>query len=130
MLGLSGRFSPRIDTREVGTLRVKLTGPEGSYTMEVPSGSLRANSRGTTGIYSNERFAFTVSAATTGLTFFALRATDPGLLEVLGGDIAVKITMQGYAVGSRLDCSSKVSSGREVVTCETPSAGTARRLVR
>jgi hypothetical protein len=129
-LGMTGRFNPRIDTREVGALQVRLVGDRGSYTMSVPADALRANSRGTTGIYSNSTFSITLSGATKEQTFFSLRSSDPALADVVGGAVAVHVTMQGYSVGGRMACSSKKSSSKVVTTCDTQSTSSTRRLIR
>jgi hypothetical protein len=128
-LGLTGRFAPRVDTRTVGAIRIKLTAGDAAYVMEVPDGMLRANSRGTTGTYSNETFAITLSGATQEQTYFSLRANDPALAEILGESLAVKVILQGYSVGTRLDCAVKQSSSREVASCERAPTSSSRRLL-
>src|SRR5581483_9072012 len=129
LLGMTGRFSPAIDTRETGALQVKLTGSQATYVMTVPAGALRTNSRGTIGSYSNGTFAISLSSISQGDTYFGIRSTDPAVAALVDGDVAVSISMQGYSVAGRMECVTRSASSKRVATCETAREASSRKAL-
>ncbi len=130
ILGLTGRFAPRIDTRSTGDVRFELVGTKGSYALDVPAKNLRSNGNGALVTYVAGQVGFTLGGASRNETFVSFRTTDPEVLDVRGGDIVVKVSARGYQVAGRMVCKTKSYSSKDVVQCETTTASSLRRAMR
>src|SRR5262249_1931630 len=127
ILSLDGRFAPRVDTRAMGDLKVELSGDRSSYSVTVLQQDVRASAQGTLALCSPDEVGLTLKAVSPTQTFVSLRSTDDAVAALPGGSLSVKISLQGYKVGARLQCLTYASSGRDVTRCETADQAAIRR---
>lgn len=130
ILGLTGRFAPRLDTRAMGDLKIELVGATASYAITVARRDLRANAQGSTATFNGEQVGVTLSASSRTQSFLSLRSTEAAVADLAGGPLVLKISVQGYSTAARLECRTYPSSGKDVTRCETALQGAARRTLR
>jgi hypothetical protein len=116
-LRLRAHFARSIDTRSVGSLQLEITGPEGSYDVEVPSSSLHSNLYGTAARYRSASVYVELRRLQT-KTVVILRSTDPALAGAAGDEIAVRVTGGGQSAGGRMTCKSHTYDRKVVRHCD------------